>query len=1047
MICLVIISQNKVSKKSEILMSNKNIFFFMSIFFILFFTSSTQCVVKGSDTVVSVEPLASFPAADTDNTMLGFGWFKNGFTLQDATTTCTFNSVYPVSGAVDLGGGTLTLLQDLIFHNVTTLNGMGSLVGNNHALDLCTSITALPSNAQTFSNTNIFLNTDLLVTSTITLQGNCSFSGHGNSLIMGSNGALVLGANARVVFQGMEIKGLHGSNIQCVDDTARILLNDVVWDQDGDFTFAKGSIFMQDMVSFMGTYTFAYESSQTFTIGSNSTFLLTNGIQLNIGRHPISGNEPVSFTDRTSVLRLSNCGYDITATGLSLTKGTIFFEKNVDAHINSTSFATGVTLGSGSPADDFAVYFSPGCSIKHYGHMTYNNSVPNLFKSASDITLLQRQANSNVLANTSFEMPAITVQLVSNSVPPIAVSPGASLSFNETSIILPSVSFEITGIQQNAWTYIMPGNGIINLTKGSMPLYIIAQNTGNTILGNGNLNGVITLADSSAALAFGINGYVGNTLVLNGGTATISNDLMLYNSGIITGPGTVDLTNRVLYVNSGVSSWATPILWQANGGAISIGQKLSLASTWTVQGNCIFDGNNNELEFLADGEIVIASNSQLYLKNLRLQSVADVNIRCVDNTGVLVLDDVYWTQTDNFAFQKGSISFINEVDLVGSYTFSYESTQTSTIGVKSTLTARDHLNFKIGKQQVGGAQEPIMLTDTTSLIVIDNAQWSIVGDGMRLTKGRAICRDDVLIDIASTNSAQGLKLGDLTQAGDMTLEFRPGTTVRMPRGHVVCDWYANNNVKSESTTAQLIRNAANAFYCNADIVLSNLTIVTEPGALLAVQAGKTFSYSNCKFDVPGGVYTLNGMFYNSYTNLLNGNQSLTMMHGALPLYTVVNGTGNYFDGNGNVTGQIILLAPTANLSWAVNGMLTNTISLNGGTLALGTDFNLGNGALIDGPGAVNISSYSLRFGSQDFTATTPTNFNASGGQIELKSALSLASTWTITGNCTIQGNGNALDLGTTGKIVIDAGSTLRLQDVTLKMWVILIFAVLITQES
>ncbi len=71
-------------------------------------------VVKGSNTAVSVEAAANFPAADNDNTMLGFGWFKNGFILEDLLTTCSFNDVFPVSGTVNLNGGTLRLQQDLL---------------------------------------------------------------------------------------------------------------------------------------------------------------------------------------------------------------------------------------------------------------------------------------------------------------------------------------------------------------------------------------------------------------------------------------------------------------------------------------------------------------------------------------------------------------------------------------------------------------------------------------------------------------------------------------------------------------------------------------------------------------------------------------------------------------------------------------------------------------------------------------------------------------------------------------------------------------------
>ena len=69
----------------------------------LFFSSFSQlyAVVAGSSESVSIQSHALFPAADTDNEMRGFGWFKNGFTLENAATNCSFNSIYPVSGSLD----------------------------------------------------------------------------------------------------------------------------------------------------------------------------------------------------------------------------------------------------------------------------------------------------------------------------------------------------------------------------------------------------------------------------------------------------------------------------------------------------------------------------------------------------------------------------------------------------------------------------------------------------------------------------------------------------------------------------------------------------------------------------------------------------------------------------------------------------------------------------------------------------------------------------------------------------------------------------------
>jgi len=122
------------------------------LFFIVIFFHSSQLltVVKGSETVVSVEPAYTFLSTNTDNTMLGFGWFKNGFSLEDATTTCTFDSVYPISGNVDLNGGTLRLNQDLVFKNNTTLLGLGTVVGNGYIFDMCSSVSYLPADTQKF---------------------------------------------------------------------------------------------------------------------------------------------------------------------------------------------------------------------------------------------------------------------------------------------------------------------------------------------------------------------------------------------------------------------------------------------------------------------------------------------------------------------------------------------------------------------------------------------------------------------------------------------------------------------------------------------------------------------------------------------------------------------------------------------------------------------------------------------------------------------------------------------------------------------------------
>jgi hypothetical protein len=82
-------------------------------------------VVVGSRTAVSIQPQTTFPASDSNNTMLGFAAFNQGFILQDITTTCTYDDYFPIAGDTKLNNGRLYLKQDLTFANTHHFYGGG----------------------------------------------------------------------------------------------------------------------------------------------------------------------------------------------------------------------------------------------------------------------------------------------------------------------------------------------------------------------------------------------------------------------------------------------------------------------------------------------------------------------------------------------------------------------------------------------------------------------------------------------------------------------------------------------------------------------------------------------------------------------------------------------------------------------------------------------------------------------------------------------------------------------------------------------------------
>lgn len=109
-----------------------NTIIFLCVSFFLFINSELDCRIVGSNTAVSRQLAAFFPAADTDNQMLGFALFEKGIRLEDNITTCSFNDVFPLSGSAVLNGGTLYLLRDLELDCPFAL-GPGTIDGKTYA--------------------------------------------------------------------------------------------------------------------------------------------------------------------------------------------------------------------------------------------------------------------------------------------------------------------------------------------------------------------------------------------------------------------------------------------------------------------------------------------------------------------------------------------------------------------------------------------------------------------------------------------------------------------------------------------------------------------------------------------------------------------------------------------------------------------------------------------------------------------------------------------------------------------------------------------------
>jgi hypothetical protein len=327
--------------------------------------------------------------------------------------------------------------------------------------------------------------------------------------------------------------------------------------------------------------------------------------------------------------------------------------------------------------------------------------------------------------------------------------------------------------------------------------------------------------------------------------------------------------------------------------------------------------------------------------------------------------------------------------------------------------------------------QPLAFVDNTSILRMENAFFNVNPNGIQLTKGVVAVERNFQVDIQGTSSATALVLGDGTPEGDMIFDLYPGSSTVYTGGDLVYNITNVNGIRSNTDAIKMIRSDASVFWLAQDLQLTNISVQVGDASTLYVSPGKSLNYSNSTVNIPQGSFVLNGIRYNDYTTLLSGNQSIFLINGALPLYTLVSGTGNIIEGNGSVAGQVIFQDSNAQLLWGVEGQLLNTMSLNGGQLTLLGDFECANGVQFAGPGIVHLGNVSFNLGQQDLLWPDAIYWDGSNGVLNINSNITLSNLWTFSGDCVLDGHGAILDIAD-GAIEIEAGSTLHLKNIIVR---------------
>jgi hypothetical protein len=800
-----------------------------------------QC---GSETAVSIQPKAIFPAADEDNKLLGFGWFKNGFVLEDETTSCTFESVFPVSGEITLNGGSLYLSSDILLENVTTLTCLGQIYGNGHILDIDTSVYEFVNSKENtkIQDLDVSLRSDLLISTTIYVNGNCNLNGRNRIIELAPDVEIVIGKNSTLSVKNVILLGLKRNNVRCLDEDSTIILDNVECVLAGNYSFTQGSFQIKNNVDLSGSYTYCFDSAQSFTISTNSRFTLSDGITGCFRTNMDTDDKDIVwFEDQTSEIGIENANIKFGDGGILLKRGTIIFDGKVSIESDATTTDKGVIFGTGSAVDDILVRFYPAARVNFNNtYLTYNLSDPDKFQSTSSYSKVIRGPTSCFYIKKNMTFKDITIKVEPTS--SILVDPGMVVGYDNCTISLPTVKYVITGARFNTYTSLLNGNDEIFLNEGMLPLYTLVQNSGNYIIGNGGISGLITLYDSNAELNFDFGGKLLNYVQLNNGTVNLTNDLEFGHEKNFLGSGKVNIASNDVGFGIKDTTWAGNLYWDGSCGSINLNANASISGTWTFSGNTTIDGNSSLLDLSDSGKIIVERGSSLLLKNITLYSVKIDDLFCMDNSGTVTFQNVKIYLDGDYTFSLGKLAFSNDVSILGNSKFIYNSPNQSIILSKSTLTLDSGITFSYDPANT--RKDLISFQDDTACLQLDGATLHATLTGMQLTKGSLIVKYNSTLSSEKTDFVdEGITFGNDSADEDFYCEILKGSKLEIASGSLKYRNVSANACMMENNVSGLeLKNNCNLYlYQNLNITPGVLTYENNGGFFCA--PGKTVNGS------------------------------------------------------------------------------------------------------------------------------------------------------------------------------------------------------------
>ncbi len=242
-----------------------------------------------------------------------------------------------------------------------------------------------------------------------------------------------------------------------------------------------------------------------------------------------------------------------------------------------------------------------------------------------------------------------------------------------------NINFTTLGsVFYNGVTY-YPSGGTLNLTgtsssvnfsggqnialSGTQVDQVNVAGTGNTLTGNVQLQQQINFTDSASSLTIGLDTKLTASINLNGGTLSLSKDLILKDNVYIYGGGTINFNGFSLQLPGYMGSDITGSYTFVSANDITVNTRTNLTGTYNFTGNGTSSnliGRGNILNLNGGGVINVGNNHTLFINSLHIKGLGaggGGNITMAASTSKIYLSNCILDLNGTYTLAQGLMIF------------------------------------------------------------------------------------------------------------------------------------------------------------------------------------------------------------------------------------------------------------------------------------------------------------------------------------------------------------------------------------------------------